>query len=193
MPLAIAIITFVFALRASALFLAPVLKSAIVWMKYDDRQSRDSGVFRTPLAVRVVAERAGAHVRPAAVRHDFGHPADGPLETSRPARTRCGFRPAGRRPCCRAPAAGSGPARVAARREAPPQQAAEWQRHLPTRSRRPTVEAPRSPRRAARLPGPPRVRRPRGREHCASVPPVDGDLLTFCRQDFTTLWTIPSR
>ena len=35
MPLAIAIMTFVFALRGSALFRAPLLKSSIVWMKYE--------------------------------------------------------------------------------------------------------------------------------------------------------------
>ena len=73
MPFAMAIITFVLALRASALFLRVAPEVGHRLDEIADRQSRDAGVFRPALSVRVVAEAAGAHVRPLAVRDDVGH------------------------------------------------------------------------------------------------------------------------
>ena len=73
MPLAMAIMTFVLFFLVSALLRAPDLKSAIVCMKYRHRQARDPRVFGTALAVRVMAEAAGPHIRPAAVGDDLGH------------------------------------------------------------------------------------------------------------------------
>jgi hypothetical protein len=50
-----------------------VLKVVHLLDEIGDRQTAYPGVFGAPFAVRVVAQRAGAHAGPPAMRHDFGH------------------------------------------------------------------------------------------------------------------------
>jgi hypothetical protein len=73
MPFAIWIMTFVFALRDSALFLVSLLKSCIVWMKYETGRPATPAFLGTAFAVRVVTEAARTHVRTLALGYHLGH------------------------------------------------------------------------------------------------------------------------